>query len=368
MKKAFLLIASVIIPFLTPGCKKEDPEDSLRTIEVIINDVPYPTEKYLRIGYTLKMWEFMKEGLLLNEIIVIDDDTKAELMTIGKESFGNFKINPLNPVPFLTQDQITSYYLSVQLPIPLGQEVPTHISHRFNLRDTVNNTVIDVEGGLFSPRTSESPMAILSPVKGTGWLFINQSTMAYHYNATFFIDGQIYSAEQYAFDNVQLDENLQSYTGDPAKSESYFNYGDTLYAVAGGSVQTLVDGRPENNGNAKNITFNSPDEYGGNYLILDMGANRFAVYCHCVPGSFLVKSGDVVTEGQPLALLGNSGNSTEPHLHFQICDKPDLFFAKGLPFVLKKYTKIGELTNPTMPVPLVVTNSMMESLTLLRFD
>ena len=109
MKKAFLLIASVIITFLTPGCKKEDPEDSLRTIEVIMNDVPYPTEKYLRIGYTLKMWEFMKEGLLLNEIMVIDDDTKAELMTIGKESFGNFKINPLNPVPFLTQDQITSY-------------------------------------------------------------------------------------------------------------------------------------------------------------------------------------------------------------------------------------------------------------------
>jgi len=116
-----------------------------------------------------------------------------------------------------------------------------------------------------TPRFSEIPIVISSPVKGENWLFINQSTNEYHFYVTFFTEGKLYNAERFAFDNLQLNPQMEDYfIGDPAKNESYFNYGDTLYAVADGKVLTITDGRPENNGNMQNIKFNNLDEYAGN--------------------------------------------------------------------------------------------------------
>ena len=57
---------------------------------------------------------------------------------------------------------------------------------------------------------------------------------------------------------------------------------------------------------------------GGNHVVLDLGGGRFAFYAHLQPGSLKVKVGDRVTRGQIIGLVGNSGNSTEPHLHFHI--------------------------------------------------
>lgn len=369
MRTKFLLSTWVLLFILSIGCKKDKTaEPQPNKLEVIINDVPYQTEKYLRIGYTLKTWEFTKDSLELQQIVVLDHDSKTELLKI--EGTDNLMIyhDPLDGIPFLTPDKITSYYLSIQLPILLGQPVPTNVSHRFVFKDTLQNSEVIVEGGLFSPRKNETPLAISSPVKGTNWLFINQSTLGYHFNAMFFYQGKIGTAERYAFDNLQLNEDQVTHVGDPKINESYFNYKDTLFAVADGTIVSLKDGRPENSGNARDMQINSLDEYGGNYVILNMGSSRFAVYAHCVPNSFLVKQGDVVKEGDPIGLLGNSGNSTEPHLHFQICDDQDMFMSNGLPFVIKKYTKIGEAGTFDPFSPIEITNSMMEQFTILKFD
>ncbi len=72
---------------------------------------------------------------------------------------------------------------------------------------------------------------------------------------------------------------------------------------------------------------------GGNYVALDLGGNRFAFYAHLQPGSIKAKVGDRVRKGQVLALLGNSGNSTEPHLHFQVTDGNSPLGSEGLPYV-----------------------------------
>ncbi|MDO9511256.1 MAG: M23 family metallopeptidase [Bacteroidales bacterium] len=369
MKTKILYNTLVLIFILSIGCKKDKPIDPQpNKLEVVINDIPYQTEKYLRIGYTLKTWEFSKDGLELQYIVVLDDDSKTELLKI--EGTDNLKIyhDPLDEIPFLTPDKISSYYLSIQLPILLGQPIPNKVSHRFIFKDTLQNTEVIVEGGLFSPRKNESPIAISSPVKGTNWLFINQSTLGYHFNAMFFQQGIIGTAERYAFDNLQLNEDQVTHVGDPRINESYFNYKDTLFAVADGAIMLLKDGRPENSGNARDVSINSLDEYGGNYIILNMGNSRFAVYGHCVPNSFLVNQGDNVKEGDPIALLGNSGNSTEPHLHFQICDEQNMFMSKGIPFVIKKYTKMGEAGSFDPFQPTEITNSMMEQFTILKFD
>jgi hypothetical protein len=61
---------------------------------------------------------------------------------------------------------------------------------------------------------------------------------------------------------------------------------------------------------------------GGETISIDHGGGEFSIYGHLQPGSATVKPGQKVSAGQPIARLGSSGNSTEPHLHFQVCDAP----------------------------------------------
>lgn len=70
----------------------------------------------------------------------------------------------------------------------------------------------------------------------------------------------------------------------------------------------------------------------GNHLVLDLGDGTYAMYAHLQRGSLGVRAGDRVVAGQELARCGNSGNSTEPHVHFQLMDGPDLDTAQGVPF------------------------------------
>ncbi|WP_246108826.1 M23 family metallopeptidase [Streptomyces sedi] len=70
----------------------------------------------------------------------------------------------------------------------------------------------------------------------------------------------------------------------------------------------------------------------GNHLVLDLGDGTYAAYAHLRRGSLTVRPGERVRAGQELARCGNSGNTTEPHLHFQLMDRPDLDTACGLPF------------------------------------
>ncbi|MFB7605628.1 M23 family metallopeptidase [Streptomyces gardneri] len=70
----------------------------------------------------------------------------------------------------------------------------------------------------------------------------------------------------------------------------------------------------------------------GNHLVLDLGDGTYAMYAHLRRGSLAVRAGDRVVAGQELARCGNSGNSTEPHVHFQLMDGPDLETARGVPF------------------------------------
>ncbi|MFC8871449.1 M23 family metallopeptidase [Streptomyces sp. NPDC057148] len=76
----------------------------------------------------------------------------------------------------------------------------------------------------------------------------------------------------------------------------------------------------------------------GNHLVLDLGDGTYALYAHVRRGSFAVHEGERVRAGQVLAHCGNSGNSTEPHVHFQLMDGPDPDTARGVPFT---WTDLG---------------------------
>ncbi|MFJ6985574.1 MULTISPECIES: M23 family metallopeptidase [unclassified Streptomyces] len=71
----------------------------------------------------------------------------------------------------------------------------------------------------------------------------------------------------------------------------------------------------------------------GNHVVLDLGDGVYAVLAHLRRGSAVVRPGQRVRRGELLARCGNSGNSGEPHLHFQLMDRPAPRFAAGVPFV-----------------------------------
>lgn len=75
-----------------------------------------------------------------------------------------------------------------------------------------------------------------------------------------------------------------------------------------------------------------PSHLMGNHIVLDLGNGVYAAFAHLRRGSLDVAVGDRVSAGQRIAECGNSGNSSEPHLHFQLMDGPDVMTARGVPF------------------------------------
>ena len=82
---------------------------------------------------------------------------------------------------------------------------------------------------------------------------------------------------------------------------------------------------------------------GGNHVILNIGEGVYAFYAHLQPGSIKVKVGDNVRRGQALGLVGNSGNSTEPHLHFHLSDANSPLGGEGVPYAYAAFEVEGRI-------------------------
>lgn len=351
-------VGAILSPWLA-GCGGSD----VSAIEVVLNDIPIPTEKNLLIGYMLSTWEFERDGLVLDKVVVLNHDTGEELQRIERGNFPKIYKGDLGTHFGIRFEHLHRYYFSLRVPIPLDRAAPAAIRHRLEF---TNGHV--VEGGWLSPRVHEQPRVIASPLRGERLVFLNQATMGYHFNVAMFRDGNLYTTERYAFDAMQANESFTDFcAGDPGVNSSYFNYGLPIFSVAQGTVVQVENGLPENNGNAGDVVLNSMIEYAGNHVMIDIGDGVYAGYAHCQTGSIAVEVGDQVRQGDVIARLGNSGNSDAPHLHFQLCDSPDFFWGRGVPFVLETYTKIGEVDGP-VTAPQTVTHSMMEETTVFNIE
>ena len=89
----------------------------------------------------------------------------------------------------------------------------------------------------------------------------------------------------------------------------------------------------------------------GNHVILSLRNGHYAFYAHLQPGSIRVKPGDRVRRGQVLGLLGNSGNSDAPHLHFQISNGDSLLASEGLPFLIDSFEVLGRAKQEDILTP-----------------
>jgi murein DD-endopeptidase MepM/ murein hydrolase activator NlpD len=81
----------------------------------------------------------------------------------------------------------------------------------------------------------------------------------------------------------------------------------------------------------------------GNHVIQDIGRGFFAFYAHLQKGSVTVAPGDRVTRGRGLGKLGNSGNTSAPHLHFHLMAGASAIGSNGLPYVIDGFALAGQI-------------------------
>jgi hypothetical protein len=132
-------------------------------------------------------------------------------------------------------------------------------------------------------------------------------------------------AQRFAFDLLGVGPDGKTHKGDGSRNEDYYAFGREVLAPAEGVVTDVIDGVRDNVPGSMN-----PLSALGNAVFIGHSKHEVSVLAHFQQGSIKVKAGDKVQKGQVLGLCGNSGNSSEPHLHYHLQNTPVIQAASGI--------------------------------------
>ncbi|MEO0572218.1 MAG: M23 family metallopeptidase [Bacteroidota bacterium] len=156
-------------------------------------------------------------------------------------------------------------------------------------------------------------------------------------------------SQEFALDLVKVGANGQTFSGDGTQLEQFYAYGEPVFAIASGIVVETFDSAMESNADLKQPTETEEEAAKrntikqqnllskgfhhllGNYVIIQHENGEYSYYAHLKPNSIKIKKGDSVTQGQQIGFVGNTGNSSEPHLHIHITDGDDMAYSRSLP-------------------------------------
>jgi murein DD-endopeptidase MepM/ murein hydrolase activator NlpD len=170
----------------------------------------------------------------------------------------------------------------------------------------------------------------------------------YHVNA---------APQRHAYDFL-IWKDGSTFSGDGTQKTDYYAYGQPVLAPVDGTVFAVVDGLPEVQPQVETDSENP----AGNHVVIQVAEGEYLFLAHMQPGSILVSEGDTVQAGQPIGLTGNSGNTSEPHIHIHMQDTPELFAtdengqitglgdAIGLPLVFSVLVIDGEPVDAGAPL------------------
>jgi murein DD-endopeptidase MepM/ murein hydrolase activator NlpD len=170
-------------------------------------------------------------------------------------------------------------------------------------------------------------------------------------------DGSYRTPEMFAIDWIR-EIGGSFMKGDGTKLTDYICYGAPIHAVANGIVVAAVNNRlqvPPNTTTAENPTLHGRADFSGNSVVERIAPGEYAAYAHMQTGSVRVKVGQRMRTGQVIGLLGNSGNTSGPHLHFGIQDSPNVLASDSLPFEIGSFTVQGTAVPGSTPGTLTVT-------------
>lgn len=336
----FLPVLTVLLmPALARGAT-----ENMTPLLLEVQDAPVPfmgSDGHVHLVYELGMTNFSSADISVEKIEVLGDGVVLQTLdtaTVAKrlqpggsrESTGSFS-------------KSTHALLFLNVMLSAGATVPQKLSHRIAVRVSAappGQQELNEDGGVTTV-DRQSVVTIGPPLQGDRYISADSCCDAVrHTRAALPVNGRVWVAQRYAVDWEQLNAEGRIYTGPQEKLESYTIFGQPVLAVADAVVASITDGEPEQTPGRfpSGITLDAAD---GNSVILDLGEHRYALYAHLQPGSIRVKPGERVTRGQILGLVGDSGNSIVPHLHFQVMDRPSSLASNGLPYEISGFQVTG---------------------------
>ena len=165
------------------------------------------------------------------------------------------------------------------------------------------------------------------PIRGRWWVLAGHRFDEYH--------GQsLVNSQNFAYDFGVLGKNLTTFSGTGRRNGDYGCHDRPVLAAALGTVVEVHDGVAENKRVGRRPDWRQvqlwPRDIAGNFVVVRHADREYSAYLHLRP-NIPVKVGQQVSAGAELGRCGNSGNSSEPHLHFQLQDGPDPLKARGRP-------------------------------------
>ncbi len=150
------------------------------------------------------------------------------------------------------------------------------------------------------------------------------------------------AGQRYAYDFVIVDGALRRWQGVGERLDDYHCYGVPILAPADGVIVEARDGVHAAPGVGTGWIDPFTPDFRGNFVVVRHAEGEYGFLAHLIPGSIQVGAGERVARGQQIGRCGNSGHSTEPHLHFHVQDRADVLEAAGLPVAFDNVSVDGE--------------------------
>lgn len=325
--------------------------EEITPILLSVQDAPVPfrgSDGRTHLVYELWMTNFSSAESTIEKVEVLGDGAVLQTMDMAEIARRLQPGGVREAAGTLAKSSQGLLFLHVTL--PAGGAVPHQLAHRVTARVLAappgHQELLETGG---ATRVDERPVAHIGPpLMGDGFISADSCCDATrHTRAALPVNGRVWIAQRYAVDWEQVDAEHRIYAGPREKLESYSIFGKPAIAVADATVVSITDGAAEQTPGQypTNISLDAAD---GNSVILDLGGHRYATYAHMQPGSIKVRANEKVKRGQVLGLVGNTGNSLAPHLHFQVTDGPNSLMSNGLPYEIDQFEVTGK-TGGTEP-------------------
>lgn len=153
-----------------------------------------------------------------------------------------------------------------------------------------------------------------------------------------------YPNQKYAYD-IMMVKDGKSYKGDPKNNENYYVFGKEIIAPCDAKVVKVITGVHDNIPGELN-----PQQLTGNTVVLETQNKEYLLFAHLKLGSVNVEEGQMVKQGDLLGKCGNSGNTTEAHLHLSLQNTIEMSEATGGKLFFDKILVNGEIKEDYLPV------------------
>ena len=297
---------------------------------VAISPVAFRAEGRTRIAYELWLTNLGRTPLRIKRVAVLDHSASvaefegSTLDSIFQQLAGrNTDSGGIDPGCVAV--------VRIWISVPRADAHPLTLTHRvvFDNGQAIVAAPVTV--------ATREPLILAAPLRGGVWRALNgPGPGSGHWATMIASDGAGRFPDRFAIDWVRLGADGKTFAGDRSRNENFHAYGQPILAVANGVVVAAKDGIAENVAGTRAVTV-TPETVCGNHVTVRLAEHQFAFYCHLQPASIRVRTGQRVRRGQVLGLIGNSGDSSEPHLHFQVSDRNSVTASEGLPYLLESY-------------------------------